>query len=136
MTSHRVGHGLLGEAPRLMASRGQIRWAPMKGTAIMANSGSGKRAAARLNGLAGERASIAPVASLPAFDEALGQLEQVVRGLESGQMSLDDALALFERGIRLAQACQQMLDQAELRVRQLVTEEGETAAMLLETEVE
>lgn len=55
----------------------------------------------------------------PAFEEALEQLDQIVGQLENGQIQLDDALALFERGVWLAQRCQETLDNAELRVQRL-----------------
>ncbi len=55
----------------------------------------------------------------PSFEEALEQLDQIVGQLENGQIPLDEALALFERGVWLAQRCQEMLDNAELRVQRL-----------------
>ena len=49
-----------------------------------------------------------------------------MRKLEEGDLTLEDSIALFERGTRLAQHCGQMLDRAELKVRQLVpSPEGE-----------
>src|SRR5262245_58674821 len=74
----------------------------------------------------------------PASEEALEQLEQIVGQLENGQIPLDDALALFERGVWLAQRCQETLDGAELRVQRLresapgPSAEGGSAAFLLE----
>lgn len=67
------------------------------------------------------------------FDEALLQLEQTVAALEGGQLTLDESLALFERGMHLAQHCQQVLDGAELRVHQLVVDDGEPGALAFET---
>lgn len=54
-----------------------------------------------------------------AFEEALGRLDETVAALESGQIPLDEALAIFEEGVRLARQCQEMLDRAELRVQRL-----------------
>lgn len=54
------------------------------------------------------------------FEQALQRLEQVVRELESGERSLDEALALFQEGIGLTRYCQQRLDEAEARVEQLL----------------
>lgn len=54
------------------------------------------------------------------FEEAFAQLEQTVQALESGQLPLDEALATFERGMRLAELCEHLLTEADLRVRQLV----------------
>ena len=54
------------------------------------------------------------------FEDAFNQLEDVVGKLESGDLSLDDSIALFERGMKLARHCSQMLDKAELVVNQLL----------------
>ncbi|MFN7684418.1 MAG: exodeoxyribonuclease VII small subunit [Oligoflexia bacterium] len=54
------------------------------------------------------------------FDEALGQLQQVVRTLESGELSLEDALKAFERGVGLSRACQRLLTVAEQKIEILV----------------
>ncbi len=54
------------------------------------------------------------------FEEALGQLEDAVKRLESGNLSLDESLGLFERGMQLAAYCEELLDAAELRLRQVV----------------
>jgi exodeoxyribonuclease VII small subunit len=53
----------------------------------------------------------------PAFEQALAELEAVVDALEQGEMTLEDALAAFERGIGLTRVCQQALETAEQRVR-------------------
>jgi exodeoxyribonuclease VII small subunit len=58
------------------------------------------------------------------FEEALVELEQTVARLESGNLTLEDSLELFERGQRLAAHCNRLLDQAQLRVEQL-TDDGE-----------
>ncbi|MCZ2114429.1 MAG: exodeoxyribonuclease VII small subunit [Anaerolineae bacterium] len=58
------------------------------------------------------------------FEEALQQLEETVAQLESGNLTLEASLSLFERGQWLAAYCGQLLDQAQLRVEQL-TEDGE-----------
>ena len=64
-----------------------------------------------------------PVGEL-AYEKALEEFETIVAALESGEHPLDEALALFERGQALYQRCTELLDQAELKVKQL-TEEGE-----------
>jgi len=66
--------------------------------------------------------STVPVVELN-YETAFGELETIVNALESEQPSLQDATLLFERGQTLAQRCATLLDQAELRVRQL-TDEG------------
>ena len=58
------------------------------------------------------------------FEQAFEELEAIVRQLEAGQLALDGALALFERGQALAARCGTLLDSAELKVRQLVPKEG------------
>jgi exodeoxyribonuclease VII small subunit len=54
-----------------------------------------------------------------AFEEALGRLDETVTALESGQLPLQEALALFEEGVRLTQRCQELLDSADLRIQRL-----------------
>jgi exodeoxyribonuclease VII small subunit len=56
------------------------------------------------------------------FEEAFRELEGVVQRLEAGDLPLEEALALYERGIALARQCGGQLDAAELRVRQLAPE--------------
>jgi len=57
------------------------------------------------------------------FEQALEELQEVVGSLESGELALEDSLKLFERGQALADRCSQLLEQAELRMRQLVPDE-------------
>ena len=54
------------------------------------------------------------------FEAALQELEETVQRLESGNLLLDEAIALFERGQTLIQLCDAKLVQAELRVSQLL----------------
>ena len=53
------------------------------------------------------------------FEQSLDALEHLVEKMELGQMSLEDSLAAYERGVGLYRQCQQALEQAELRVRLL-----------------
>lgn len=53
------------------------------------------------------------------FEESFEELEEAVRRLEAGNLPLEEAIALYERGMQLAQECNDLLDKAELRVRQL-----------------
>ena len=53
----------------------------------------------------------------PSFEQALAELEGVVAALEQGDLTLEDSLAAFERGIGLTRICQQTLETAEQRVR-------------------
>jgi len=57
------------------------------------------------------------------FEQCFQELEDLVRQLEAGQSSLDDSLALFERGQALAARCQTLLETAELRVQRLAPKE-------------
>jgi exodeoxyribonuclease VII small subunit len=50
------------------------------------------------------------------FEQAVGELEATVERLEEGDLPLTDAMALYERGIRLVQHCNDLLDAAELQV--------------------
>lgn len=60
------------------------------------------------------------------FEQAFAELEETVRRLEAGGLTLEESLALYERGQALAAYCNAQLDQAELRVRQLTSEGQET----------
>ena len=53
------------------------------------------------------------------YEQAYAELEAVVNALETGEQSLDEALALFERGQGLTKHCAEILDKAELKVRKL-----------------
>lgn len=53
------------------------------------------------------------------FEQAFAELEEIVARLESADLSLDDSLALFEKGQALAAQCAQLLEAAELKVKQL-----------------
>jgi exodeoxyribonuclease VII small subunit len=54
------------------------------------------------------------------FEDALAELEQIVRGLESGQQKLEDAIAAYERGAALRRHCEAKLAEAEARVAAIV----------------
>jgi exodeoxyribonuclease VII small subunit len=64
------------------------------------------------------------------FEEALKALEETVAGLEVGDLTLEESLALFERGQKLAAFCNEQLENASLRVEQL-TAEGELAEIVV-----
>ena len=59
------------------------------------------------------------------FEKSLAELEQLVEAMEDGDLSLEDALKHFEKGIALAAGCQQALQTAEQKVQQLVEKNGE-----------
>jgi exodeoxyribonuclease VII small subunit len=54
------------------------------------------------------------------FEALFRELETTIAKLEAGDLSLDESLALFQRGMELANKCGEMLDQAELRIKELV----------------
>ncbi len=59
------------------------------------------------------------------FEKFFSELEETVAKLEGGDLSLDESLALFQRGTELAKKCAAMLDQAELRVKELAPSRGD-----------
>ena len=54
------------------------------------------------------------------FELAYAELEDIITRLDSGDLSLEESVTLFERGRKLSQYCQSLLDKAELRVNQLL----------------
>jgi exodeoxyribonuclease VII small subunit len=60
----------------------------------------------------------------PSFEELYHRLEEVVARLEAGGLGLEEALGLYEEGMRLARRCQEMLNAAELRITRLRDELG------------
>jgi exodeoxyribonuclease VII small subunit len=54
------------------------------------------------------------------FEKALAELEKLVEQLESGDLTLEESLDQFERGIKLARECQSVLKNAELKVAKLL----------------
>lgn len=62
------------------------------------------------------------------FEESLGELESLVEQLESGELSLDQSLKQFKRGVELTRRCQGILDQAQQVVEQLSDPQDESSA--------
>ena len=58
------------------------------------------------------------------FEKTLAELEQLVKRMESGELSLEDSLTAFETGIKLTRECQQSLLAAEQKVQILLEENG------------
>ena len=54
------------------------------------------------------------------FEDALAELEKIVRGLEGGQQKLEDAITAYERGAVLRRHCEAKLAEAEARVQAIV----------------
>jgi formamidopyrimidine-DNA glycosylase len=79
----------------------------------------------------------AAAAKKPDFEKSLARLEEVVRRLESPQLSLDDAMKLFEEGVSLSRECQKQLEDAEGRVEILLKKaDGKLAAEPFDPEQE
>ena len=71
----------------------------------------------------------------PDFETALKRLEEIVRMLENGELSLDSALELFEEGVKLSRFCHTKLEQAERRVEILLKNgSGQVEAVPFESE--
>lgn len=68
----------------------------------------------------------------PNFEKALTDLETLVDEMEQGNLSLEDSLKRFEKGIALSTECQQALQNAELKIKELVEKNGK----LLEQDIE
>lgn len=56
------------------------------------------------------------------FEDLLTQLDETVKKMESGQLSLEESLSCFEKGIALTRQCQRLLDAAEQRIEKLMQE--------------
>jgi exodeoxyribonuclease VII small subunit len=67
------------------------------------------------------------------FEQALGELEALVEQLESGDLSLDQSLKQFKRGVELTRLCQAILDQAQQVVEQLTDPDDESSAIPFES---
>ncbi len=67
-------------------------------------------------------------AKAPAFEEGLDQLEKIVKQLEDGDLPLEKSLELFEKGVRLSEACRKQLQEAEGKVEILLKKQGRVEA--------
>ncbi len=63
------------------------------------------------------------------FEKALAELEQLVETMEKGDLTLEESLKQFERGITLTRACQKALSEAEQKVR-ILTRDNESAELV------
>lgn len=70
------------------------------------------------------------------FENALAELERLVERMEEGELSLEESLKTYERGIELSRACQRALDAAEQRIQVLSEQDGdrETAPLRADEE--
>jgi len=68
---------------------------------------------------------VAKKSALPDFESALNELEKIVEKMESGEQTLEESLASFQRGIELTRTCQRGLKEAEQRVEKLIADQGD-----------
>ena len=59
------------------------------------------------------------------FEQSMDRMEQIVKELERGECTLDEAMALFEEGSKLAGSCSDLLDKAEQKETKLLSADGE-----------
>jgi len=71
---------------------------------------------------------------LPDFEKSLEELESLVEQLESGDLSLDQSLKQFKRGVELTRHCQGVLDQAQQTVQTLMDTDDESSAVPFATD--
>lgn len=64
-----------------------------------------------------------PTKKKVSFEEALDALNETVKAMESGDLSLEESLVSFEKGIALVRECQQSLDKAEQKVEKLIAKQ-------------
>ena len=63
------------------------------------------------------------------FEEAMAQLEEIVRALESGQVKLNEAVAYYEKGNALYTLCEKKLADAKSRIDKLVVQDGQVVGV-------
>lgn len=56
------------------------------------------------------------------FETSMAELEQIVEKLEAGEVTLDESLELFEKGVKLVKSCRNKLDEAEKKVKILTAD--------------
>lgn len=66
------------------------------------------------------------------FENALEELEELVSSMEDGNLTLEDSLKAFEKGIKLTRECQTALKNAEQKVQVLINENGDTEELEFE----
>jgi exodeoxyribonuclease VII small subunit len=70
----------------------------------------------------------------PTFEAGLEELEKIVKDMEGGDLPLEKALELFERGMKLSDTCRKQLEEAETRVEILMKRAGEVQPQPFKTE--
>ena len=72
----------------------------------------------------------------PDFETALAELEALVEKMEQGDLSLDESLQQFERGVQLTRSCQQALKDAEQKVQVLLKKSGQETLEPFDSDIE
>ncbi|ALS22787.1 MULTISPECIES: exodeoxyribonuclease VII small subunit [Paenibacillus] len=62
--------------------------------------------------------------AMPSFEQAMDQLERIVAQLESGDVPLEQAIELFQEGMKLSQLCSSKLEQVERKIEVLLEQDG------------
>lgn len=71
------------------------------------------------------------------FEKTMEELEETVRKMENGDVTLDESLTLFEKGIKLSKSCQKILENAEKKVTVLLAaEDGEIEEKPFDTSID
>ena len=70
----------------------------------------------------------------PGFEQSLKELESLVEKMEQGDLSLEDSLSHFERGVQLSRACQKALKEAEQKVEILMQKNGQDEITAFDSE--
>ena len=70
----------------------------------------------------------------PGFEQSLKELETLVEKMEQGDLSLEDSLSHFERGVELSRACQKALKEAEQKVEILMQKNGQDEITAFDSE--
>jgi len=71
------------------------------------------------------------------FEENFARLEEIIKELEKGDVSLEESLSLFEEGVQLVRRCSRQLEAAEARIAQLVVNEaGEPSIVPFDLDVD
>ena len=70
----------------------------------------------------------------PGFEQSLKELESLVEKMEQGDLSLEDSLSHFERGVELSRACQKELKEAEQKVEILMQKNGQDEITAFDSE--
>ncbi len=71
---------------------------------------------------------------IPGFEQSLKELESLVEKMEQGDLSLEDSLSHFERGVQLSRACQKALKEAEQKVEILMQKNGQDEIAAFDSE--